>query len=158
MAKAKRDVADVERDARAVDLRRTNLSYRQIAGQLDVSVSTAHSMVQRGLADTVAESNEEVRRLELERLDHLARASLNVLNRRHIIVSHGAVVMDPATRQPLVDDAPTLQATDRLLKIMDRRAKLLGLDAPTKVEMITTSLVDSEIERLEKELGVVPEG
>jgi hypothetical protein len=33
---------------------------------------------------------------------------------------------------PLLDDAPVLAAVDRLLKVQERRAKLLGLDVPVK--------------------------
>lgn len=141
-----------------MELRRTNLSYRQIADQLGVSVSTAHAMVQRGLADLVGESTEEVRRLELERLDHMARAALAVLGKRHLIVSQGRVAVHPKTGEPLLDSGPVLHAIDRLLRVQDRRAKLLGLDAPIRVETVTMGLVDAEIERLEKELGVTPEG
>jgi hypothetical protein len=155
-----REPEQVERDARAVELRRSGLNYRQIAAQLTVAVSTAHDMVRRGLTDTVAESNDEVRQLELVRLDHLYRAALGVLGKRHLIVSNGRVALHPETGEALLDSGPILQAMDRLIKIMDRRAKLLGLDAPTRVEMITLGAIEAEIERLEKEMGVAaaPEG
>jgi hypothetical protein len=34
----------------------------------------------------------------------------------------------------LADDAPVLNAVDRLVKISESRRKLLGLDAPAKVQ------------------------
>ena len=46
------------------------------------------------------------------------------------------------------------QTVDRMLKVMDRRAKLLGLDEPERIEVISMSAVESEIQRLEQELGV----
>jgi hypothetical protein len=149
----RRSIEQVERDARAVELRRRNLNYRQIANELGFSsVASAHGAVQRGLADTVAETNDEVRRLELDRLDDMARAALRVLAKTHYAVSHGQVVRHPVTGEALVDDGPTLAALDRLLKIMDRRAKYLGLDAPTRVEVLTIDMIDDEISKLQQEL------
>lgn len=48
-----------------------------------------------------------------------------------------------------------LQAIDRLLRISERRSRLLGLDAPvrTRVGTITLDAIESEIERLERELA-----
>jgi hypothetical protein len=154
MARSRRTVQQVDRDARAVELRRQHMNYRQIAAHLGLSTSNAYQAVQRGLADTVAETNDEVRRQEVERLDDLARAALTVLTKTHIVVSQGRVVLDPNTDEPLIDDGPILQALDRLLKIQERRAKLLGLDAPAKVEVLTLNTIDEEIRRLSAELGV----
>jgi hypothetical protein len=136
MAKRRRSVQQVERDARAVELRRNNLTYRQIATQLDFSsVASAYEAVQRGLADSVAETNEEVRQMELDRLDHLARTALTVLAKPHLVVSQGRVATHPATGEPLTDPTPALHAIDRLLRIQERRARLLGLDAKTAHDM-----------------------
>lgn len=46
-------------------------------------------------------------------------------------------------------------AVETLLKIMDRRAKLLGLDAPARarIEVVTEDLIDAEIRRLRDQLG-----
>lgn len=150
----RRSVEQVDRDARAVELRRRHLNYRQIAHELGFSsVSSAYKSVQRGLADTIAETNDEVRRQELERLDDLARASLRVLETTHFAVSHGQVIRHPETGEVLVDDGPVLAAVDRLLKIMDRRAKYLGLDAPAKLEVLTIDVIDEEIRKLSAELA-----
>lgn len=80
--------------------------------------------------------------LELMRLEQLERDVRRVLEAEHITVSNGHVILDPRTEQPLSDDAPVLQAADRLVKIEDarrrnaeRRAKLLGLDAEQKVNV-----------------------
>ena len=53
------------------------------------------------------------------------------------------------------------KAIDRVLRIMERRARLLGLDAPTRTEAVTIDAIDREIARLSAELvqrgGTVPE-
>lgn len=136
-----------EQDAEAARLRGRGLSYRSIAEQLDVSVSTAHRAVQRGLDAIRAEPAAEVRLLELERLDRMYTAVVAVLEREHFTVSQGRIIYvggDPVVSDgkvvyvggdPLLDDAPVLAAVDRLLKIQERRARLLGLDSETKVSV-----------------------
>lgn len=151
-----RSVAQIERDAQAVELRRRGLTYRQIAAQMDVrSQKTAYEAVQRGLADAIQEPADEVRQLELDRLDEYQRHALKVLATPHFHVSQGVVVVHPATDEPMPDDAPVLAALDRLLKISERRARLLGLDAPvrSRVEVITEDAVDAELKRLAEEIA-----
>ncbi|NUV54568.1 hypothetical protein G6W51_16950 [Streptomyces coelicolor] len=89
------------------------------------------------------------RQLENERLDdELGRLAVledkvrQVLENRHILVNNGRVILDPATEQPMEDDAIVLQAIDRLVKIEDarrrnaeRRAKLNGYDMPLQTEI-----------------------
>jgi hypothetical protein len=151
-----RTVDQIERDAVAVEHRRRGLTYRQIAVTMGwKNQASAYEAVQRGLRDAIAEPADEVRQLELDRLDEYQRHALKVLATPHWHVSQGVVVVHPATEEPLTDDAPVLAALDRLLKISERRAKLLGLDAPvrSKVEVITEDAVDAEIKRLAEEVA-----
>ena len=46
----------------------------------------------------------------------------------------GEVSQIKCRRVPVIDDGPVLQAISTLLRVADRRARLLGLDAPAKVE------------------------
>jgi hypothetical protein len=75
-----------------------------------------------------------------------------VLERNHVTVSHGRIIRGE-NEEPLLDDGPVLTAIDRLLKIQERRAKLLGLDAPARHEVVTLDALDTEIARLSAELG-----
>jgi len=151
-----RSVAQIEHDAHAVELRRQNLSYRQIAVELGYrSVSNAWEAVQRGLLDAIREPADQVRHLELERLDALAQVAWRVLADRHYAVAAGGkVALHPETGAPLIDDGPTLAAIDKLLRIQERRAKLLGLDAPTKHEVVTMDAIEAEIAKLRAEMDV----
>ena len=126
-----------ERDAAACRLRTQGLSYRAIATQLGMAgPSNAHQAVERALKATVAEPADQVRQLELDRLDALWAAAWAVLEREHVVVNSGEIVIDTRNEDglPLLDDAPVLKAVQTLLKVAERRAKLLGLDAPTKIE------------------------
>lgn len=105
-----RTVDAVEWQARAVELRTQGWTYQRIADACGVSVSAAHQAVVRYLEETRAvsrEAAEEVRRLELDRLDRML-----------------------ASIGPKAEDGD-LAAADRVLRIQERRAKLLGIDAPT---------------------------
>jgi hypothetical protein len=105
-------LASHERHLQALELRKAGASYRTIAEQLGYrGVSGAFKAVTSALKATLKEPAEELRTLELERLD----AMLLPLWRR---VQNG-------------DE----KAVDRVLRIAERRAKLLGLDAPTRREL-----------------------
>lgn len=128
------------------------MTFAEIGHALGVNASRAHALVSRGLARTRQEPADELRRLEAERLDLMQLEAMRVLRRAHVIVSHGRVVMDD-DGNPLIDDGPTLAAIGQLLRIQDRRAKLFGLDAPTKHEVLTLDAIDAEIRALEQQLG-----
>ena len=148
-----RTVDTAERDAEAARLRTRGYSYQQIADELGwVSRGDAYRAVQRVLADTVKEAGDEVRAIELARLDGLHVAAMDVLERKHVTVSNGRVVSLDGSG-PLPDDGPVLAAIDRLLKIQERRARLLGLDAPTKQAISISPDRLAEIEQLAEQLG-----
>lgn len=158
------------RRAKALEMRAAGLSYQDIvaAGLGYKTRAAAAQDVQRALAETVGEPAAEVRVLELLRLDQALRRLeddeakvIAVRDREHVTVSHGRVVYVKVdgVEKPLIDDGPVLQANaqlmaieDRRNRIQERRAKYLGLDAPTKVEVMTDESVDAEIRRLTDEL------
>lgn len=127
-------IAAAERRVKALDYRKAGASYRAIARELGVSEAQAHNDVQRSLADLAAQqqaSAEELRALELARLDDLALAATRILQASHPLISGGKVLSGFTTDGKaigLTDDGPRLQAIDRLLRISERRARLLGLD------------------------------
>ncbi|MET9701693.1 hypothetical protein [Streptomyces griseus] len=147
-----RSLTTAERDAQAAELRSKGWTYRRIAAELGWKQGAdAYNAVQRVLKETVREAGDEVRALELERLDRLEAAANEVLEREHVTVSNGRVIVLNET--PLPDDGPVLAAIDRLLKIQERRARLLGLDAPTKQAISITPERAAALEALVEELG-----
>ena len=96
----------------SVNYRRAGLSYREIASQLNISKSAAHRYVTKALQELdeqLNESTRNLRSLELERLDNLQRA----------------LWQDAMRGNP--------QSVDKVLKVMDHRAKIAGLYAPAKI-------------------------
>lgn len=150
-----------ERDARAADLRSKGRSYQQIADELGFcDRGEAHHAVDRALTAIVREPARAVLHFELERLDaELGRLDAmeakvrKVLEARHITVNNGRVILHPDTNEPMEDDAPVLQAVDRLLKIEDarrrngeRRAKLTGIEAAVKIDATVHEVTQQDLE------------
>lgn len=101
-----------ERRRRAFELRQMRHPYRAIADELGISVGLAHKDVMAVLdALLPVEDAEALRRQEADNLDRLE-----------------AVLLTKMAEQP------SLAIVDRILAIQARRAKLLGLDAPTQYE------------------------
>jgi hypothetical protein len=126
-------------------------------GGVRISSSTARDLCREEAARRVDPKIDAwraiiVERLEgaLARLDTLEQAALKVLERHHITVNNGRVIV--VDGEPLLDDGPVLQAIDRLVKIEGERQRnaaslrqLFGLDAPTKVEATVTETTQQDI-------------
>lgn len=97
--------------AKAVELRMEGRTFPYIAKELGYnSQQAAHDAVKRALEATLREPADALRTLELERLD-------NLWEMQFINAQSGDV-----------------QALAACMKIMERRAKLIGLDAPIKTD------------------------
>lgn len=152
-----RTLTGARKDAAAADLRSKGWTYQRIADELGFTEKgEAHHAVDRCLKATVKDAGEAARTMERERLDRLSEAAWAVLERRHVTVSNGKVISlpDPDTGEikPLEDDAPVLQAIDRLLRISESRRKLDGLDAPSRVSL-DAQLLGAEIDALLRQAG-----
>ena len=146
----------------ALQLRRDGYSYEVIGRMLKTQFATKHprtgegftavyasKLVHQAIKDIYREDAKALVTLELERLDAMQLEAIEVLRTEHVLVSggeivstfvrdeHGNVLFDQTTGKPATapirDDGPRLAAIDRLLKIQERRSRLLGLDKPTKV-------------------------
>ncbi|MEV0526036.1 hypothetical protein AB0I66_21605 [Streptomyces sp. NPDC050439] len=71
---------------------------------------------------------------EAAQLDDLFVAALEVLERDHVVVSHGKVVAG-ADGTPLLDDGPKLAAIREMRAIRESYRKLTGADAAQKVNV-----------------------
>lgn len=149
-------VEDMRLAAEAASLRSSGLSYESIAQRQGCSISTAHSRVQRALKAVVQEAGSELRDLELQRLDLLWRVAQGEMLREHPVVNQGRVIRGE-DGEPLKDAMPRLAALNALLKIQDRRAKLMGLDAAVKADVRVSNGVDRSIEQFAAEFGIMAE-
>lgn len=130
-------VDQAEKDAQAVRLRRDGLGYQAIADRLDyANASGAWKAVQRTLKLIQHDAVDELRTLELERLDVML-ASLAPL------VTAGPELTDielptGETVRALVPRAKQLDAMDRVMRIMEQRRRLVpDLEVPKAVQPIS---------------------
>ena len=142
---SKRHLQAREHEEKALELRKKGWSYKEIGHKLGISRVAAYQCVMRVLTayeSDIKENVPAVRRLELERCDAMTKA----LAKR---VAKGDV------RAILAD-----------LRVMEHRAKLTGIYAPTRLEhtgadgdpievKLSDAELDSEISRLVTMLGVV---
>jgi predicted transcriptional regulator len=149
-----------ERRTRVVNMRVSGATVDQIAQQLGLTKSQVSHDLERTLKSRTAELGsavENLRSLEAEKLDAMERVAWKVLAKPHYAVSAtGNVARHPETKEVLIDDGPTLQAISSLLRIQERRAKLLGLDQPTRssveVTTIDSATASAEIARVFSQL------
>jgi hypothetical protein len=121
------EVEMLQRESEIVELRTEGFVWREIAQRVNMSTAGVAKAYDRALTRVVAPSLERHRTTELDRLDTLQRVYW----------------------QPAING--NLRAADFVLRVIEKRAKLLGLDAPIKIqtEVVTydgTDL-DAEVER-----------
>lgn len=117
------------RRAQAVTLAMAGLPYDKIGEELGVSPQQAWRLVSRTISETRNYAVDEMRQVENARLD---RATTAIWNK----------VLDG-----------DLKAIDAYLRIADRRARLNGLDAPTKVQLSVS--IKAEMEEKLAELQTI---
>lgn len=114
----------LERETEVVKLRRTGLTWDMIAERIGyASASAAHAAYQRAAKRLVQDDIEAIRKIESERLDIL----------------QSAVWLDAT-----LGEIPAIMT---VLKIQERRAKLLGLDQPFKQQIEVTNYDGNTIDR-----------
>lgn len=140
-------------------LRKGGASYRAIARTLDIPVSYAHQLVEEELgklSDVLGHSVEHHRQLELERVD-------TILARLDGMLREGRKVEKSADGKEtiVVMKRPAVGYFFAYFRAMARRADLLGLDMPKRLELGTIgkerdlgdSELDDSIDRLMREIA-----
>jgi len=123
----KQRINKIERTLQAFNLRKQGYSLREIATDLGVS----HETVRKDITEMANQFLEEARdvhgtilAMELSRLDEMTRA----------------IWLDARTGD--------LKAIETVLKIMERRAKMLGFDAAQITRSVQLSISPDEISRM----------
>ena len=115
--------AQINREREIVEWRIEGLTWRQIAERVGMSPAGTLKAYNRAMVKTLKPATDELRELELDRLDTLQQTYW----------------------QPAV--AGNMRAADFILKVIDKRAKLLGLDAPTKIQAEVVTYDGSDLDR-----------
>jgi len=129
MPKGKSNPEVFEKEKKVLELRRGGLTFDLIAERLGyANASGAQKAYERACSRIVYDDVVALRKAEMDRLD-IAQAAIwnEVLQGR-------------------------IQAVIALMKIMERRARLLGLDVPIKTQLEVThydrDTIDAEVQRL----------
>ena len=126
-----------ERDSRIFGLKKSGLSNQDIAKRFNMTAAAVAAATRRQLGRLNSEawlSYPEVLRLELERLDELQKSLWPLTQFRREVLDDGSEVMLE----------PDQKAVSTVLGIMDRRAKLLGMNVE-RTEVAISGLERSEV-------------
>jgi len=132
------NVLDNERNLEIFKAYRDGKSFRELGLEHHISAERARQIYWAVVKEVPFAEVSEYRLEQLERIGELRREAIGILNTKHITISNGQVVI--YNGQPVLDDGPRLNAILTLLKIEERQAKLLGLDAPARAEISVQSV------------------
>lgn len=158
----------LERENEALLLRKKEWPLAAIAAKLGyANESGVSKAIARALDRAPKAHAPELRRMELEKLALLEYTAWQVLERQHLVVitggpKAGMIVSrfnQAGEKEELEDSAPVLAAIDRIIRVQERRSRLMGLDAPVRhrVTTITEDMVDAEMRRLSAQLAGLDE-
>jgi hypothetical protein len=123
------------RRVEVIKMRRARLTFAQIGDRLGITQQRAGQIYRAALSDIPAQQVDEHRAEEMELID-LA------VNRLMVIAADSEV---SARTQ--------VEAWSAIRGWAERKSKLLGLDSPSKHEVITLDAINAEIEKLTAELA-----
>ena len=126
-----------ERDARIFSLKKSGVSNQDIAKRFDMTAAAVAAATRRQLGRLNSEawlSYPEVLRLELERLDEMQKSLWPLTQFRRETLDDGSEITVP----------PDKDAVRTVLGIMDRRAKLLGMNVE-RTEVAISGLEQREV-------------
>ena len=153
-------IKQAERRAEVLRLRLDGHTLQAIGDRLGIRADSVHDIITRALRDMTQEPSEQLLSIELARLDSLYVEAMNVLRsftpllhngkivQIPVINRDGEIVKDPETGHPLTciaeDKAARLASIAAAVRVMERRAKLTGLDAPSRFQQDVTLTTDEK--------------
>lgn len=121
----------IDKETKVLELRRAGLTWQRIAEEVGYSDhSGAYAAYKRAMKRTLQQPADELRQQELDRIDRLQLAAWPKAMQGHI------------------------QSIGIIVRLMERRARLLGLDMPIRIEQdITTWEGGDTIDRAVRDLA-----
>lgn len=129
----------IEQRYQIANLRRDGNTIAEIAKTLNLGIATVRERLVECLNLAIKETNEstdETRQIQLERLDLLIKTYLPLATE-----THNEIVLDRATGvQMVVQKPPDPVYAALLLRVEERRSKLLALDLPEQKRVEETAI------------------
>lgn len=165
-SKASRPAEEVTKGARILTIVAAGRTIREAADEVGCSAHWAGQLYQREL-QRVTEQHGDLRRLmlaqDLETIRQLIAAHMPAAVGETLVIDEdGEVIEDPKGRQ-LIDQRritmmpPSYQSAKVVLSALDRRAKLLGMDAAIQVEVSNTR-VSEAVDDIARLIGEASDG
>ena len=129
-------------------MRRKRMTLKEIADELGVTVQRVHHAYSKAMKAVPPLQANALRQEMIDQLDRLEAKALVVLDAFHFVTNlRGVVTVKDihGAQVPLEDHGPALAAIDAVLKIQQRKAKLLGLDAPVKVAATVHEVSEEDV-------------
>ncbi|WP_328494113.1 helix-turn-helix domain-containing protein [Streptomyces sp. NBC_00414] len=141
---------------KAYELSLKGKSNTAIGEELGVSRETVRTLIKEYIDGLTVPMAEQMRKSEDDKLNRREALLWALRDEKYKVVSHGKVVIDTATGEPVKDIDPLLKVDTALGRIAERRASLWGLNMPTKTEhtVTTTSVVEPSILNAMEELAI----
>ena len=135
-------IAIAEQTAKIIELRKDGLSLPQVSHLTGVPQATIRKRIDGYIRATITPSIAAFREAEMQRMEELEGRLREILLGRQPYISAGQVTStvpeigddgQPTGRQVRVEDVgPVLSAAEKLIKLAERRAKLMGSDRAPK--------------------------
>jgi DNA-binding Lrp family transcriptional regulator len=132
----KKELQRIQRDEQTVNMYADSLrgmTMQDIGKKYGLTPTTVSRRIADIRVDLTPAAVQVYRQQEFSKLNLLEQKLWGMIDDDYFVVNHGKVIIHPETGQPMKDSAPVLSAADRILKIMERRAKLGGFDAQEKI-------------------------
>ena len=138
----------LERAAAAARLKYDNprMTYQQIADTVGYGhKADAWRAIQQCRQAVKREAGAKLIESEAQQLDDLFIAALEILERDHVMVSHGKVITGE-DGLPLLDDGPKLAAIREMRALRESYRRLYGIDQPVKVDATVHEVTQQDLE------------
>lgn len=139
------EIDKAKRTARILALRAQGKSYRYIADEVGLSFQQVSNIIKAELANMSKPDIELLRKTEMFELEGLEQVAYAILEKHHYKISPtGKLVALPKElgEDYAEDPTPVLQAINTIKGLKERKAKLLGLDAPVKADVTYTEITE----------------
>ena len=146
----RRAIEHAQRRAEIMRLRLDGLTLEEIGTHMGMGRENVHHSITRALESMTKKPAEDLLAMELSRCEELLAQAMETVRAFHPLIANGKVVYapvlddngqpmrDPATGEVLTtvleDKAPKLAAIATCVRVLERRSKYLGLDAPIRAQ------------------------
>lgn len=147
---------------KAARLYKLGVPQAEIAERLEVSENTVQrdlAVVRKRWEQSGIVSMDERKAAELETIDRIERAAWKAWRKSQedaVTVTRKKVGNDKEKTVRSQGQAGNAAYLDTVLKCVDRRCRLLGLDAPRQIDLNIHDMTDDELSEQERQLGIEP--